>query len=60
MVDIIFHFEKFILLRKRVRIAETCNILSFLGKITSYFVVNSHLNIYVHVRVFCVFYEFRT
>jgi hypothetical protein len=60
MVDIIFYFEIFILLRKRERMLETCNMLSFLIKINSYIVVNLHLNIYVLVSVFCVLYEFRT
>jgi sulfur relay (sulfurtransferase) DsrC/TusE family protein len=60
VVDKVFYFEIVILLRRSVQIAETWKILSYLRKIYSYFVVNPHLNIYVHVSVFCMLYEFRT
>jgi hypothetical protein len=60
MVEIISYFGILILDRRRIRIAETCNILSFISKVSGYFFVNSHLNIYVFVSVFYVLYEFRT
>jgi hypothetical protein len=59
IVDI-FYFEISILPRRRVRIVETCKILSFLSKISSYLVVNSNLNICMLVSVFCVLYGFKT
>jgi hypothetical protein len=60
MLDIIFYFEIFILFRRILRMAETCNIFSSICKISSYFVVNYHLHIDVFICVFCVLYEFKT